>query len=796
MADSDRRQAAAGHNNRKRRQRDDDDFYDRRQQRRRTDSAPVPVRLRRQLLALADSPLRQWGAEVQAVARLLHDNADDEKLSESFVNLSMQLAAEQPLKTPFVAAVVLVVNTLKPDVVEAVLARLARDIDSSIGAGEWRRVKLLLKLLACLQPCLEGDGVFPLLEELFGRAADLQTASSDDTIGTEIVKIILLTIPYAMASAPGLFRQKAADLMEKTDIIASEPHALQALVDPFHPEGDDDASPTASNNLCMLLQKQLQAEAANNWELACLPRPWQFALEDIEMQDKLGEAPKHALPAINVPQTVVAGPRPLFPEVYFSVYADQEIESVPGPSNIAASLIRDGLVDTLNVLDFNRNAVARYLMDLDCYFADGTFVKRATPFDELRNFPDGRATWKPEDVAVDTVFSQLFLLPNPDCKVVYYHSVLTEACKLAPAAIAPSLGRAIRYLYRNSPRMDLELSHRFLEWFAHHLSNFGFTWKWAEWAEDAQLSDLHPRKWFLLGAMDKEVRLSFAQRIRKTLPEAYQPLIGEDKDKDVPDFKFSDAETPFSAEGQEMGALLKRKGSDDDIQAVMDRIQALASEQGVDPVVANADVFMTTICWVGSKSLSHVLACIDRTKGRLVEVGAASPAARAQIITAVMTYWAAHPGVALSILEKLLNYSIISPISIVDWALVAASPCGGADGGHSLAKPHVLELVRNTVAKVSGRVREVLTSADAETREKEMQSMRDLLGAINAALAVWAAEDRDADVMDDGEGGAMIRRWASRWMRVFGRVAAIEEAFMVEAGKGNDMVTDGDDEIL
>lgn len=255
-------------------------------------------------------------------------------------------------------------------------------------------------------------------------------------------------------------------------------------------------------------------------------------------------------------------------------------------------------------------------------------------------------------------------------------------------------------------------------------------------------------------------------------------------------------ETPFSAEGQEMGALLKRKGSDDDIQAVMDRIQALASEQGVDPVVANADVFMTTICWVGSKSLSHVLACIDRTKGRLVEVGAASPAARAQIITAVMTYWAAHPGVALSILEKLLNYSIISPISIVDWALVAASPCGGADGGHSLAKPHVLELVRNTVAKVSGRVREVLTSADAETREKEMQSMRDLLGAINAALAVWAAEDRDADVMDDGEGGAMIRRWASRWMRVFGRVAAIEEAFMVEAGKGNDTVTDGDDEIL
>ena len=86
--------------------------------------------------------------------------------------------------------------------------------------------------------------------------------------------------------------------------------------------------------------------------------------------------------------------------------------------------------------------------------------------------------------------------------------------------------------------MDLELSYRFVDWFSHHLSNFGFTWKWAEWSEDAQLPDLSPRKWFLKGALDKEIRLSFAQRIQKTLPEPYLPLIGSDKEKDVPDFKY------------------------------------------------------------------------------------------------------------------------------------------------------------------------------------------------------------------------------------------------------------------
>lgn len=116
---------------------------------------------------------------------------------------------EQPLKTPFVAAVVLVVNTLtyKPvasqngddaggdvamvegqseepiptsGVVDDLLAKAAAAIEEKVKAGEWRAVKLYLKLLACLQSCLEGDGIFPVLDVLFDRAVELQTASSED----------------------------------------------------------------------------------------------------------------------------------------------------------------------------------------------------------------------------------------------------------------------------------------------------------------------------------------------------------------------------------------------------------------------------------------------------------------------------------------------------------------------------------------------------------------------------------------------------------------------------------------
>ncbi|KAI1099878.1 MIF4G like-domain-containing protein [Jackrogersella minutella] len=776
MADHDRRQPGGGYNNRKRRYRDDDD-HDRRPQRRRYD-APLPVRIRKQLLGLAESPLRRWHEEVQSIAHVVADNYEDQELRTSFLELVPQMVVEQPLKTPFVAAVVLVINSLKPDILSDLLTRVAGATEEKIKVGEWRDVKLYLKFLACLQSCLEGDGLFPLLEELFSRAGDLQTASSDDTIGTELVKIILLTISYIMATAPTRWQQKASELLDKTDIIASEPHALQVLIDPYHAE-EGEESPTANMSLIGLLQKQLQTEALNGWELSCLPRPWQMPPEEIEQQEKLDNAQKHALPSISIPEKVVAGPRPLFPEIYFSVYVNQEIESVPPVSSIASSLIRDGLLDTINILHFNRGVTARFLIDVDCYFAPGTFVKRATPFDRLRDIEGDRSTWKPEDVAVDAVFSQIFALPTPEHKLVYYHSVLTEACKIAPAAVAPSLGRAIRYCYQNTHLLDLELCYRFLDWFTHHLSNFGFMWKWTEWVDDVNLPNMQPQKAFILGALDKEIRLSFAQRIKGTLPEPYQALIGPEKEQDTPEFKYNDDRTPFAAEGKEIAALLKRKAPEDEIQPVIDRIHHAALDQSIDPLVSSTDVFMTAVCWVGSKSLSHVLACIERTKDRLLDAGAASDAARAQIITAVISYWSAHPGVAITIVEKLLNYSIITPSSVINWALVGdrAGPHGQA-----LSKSWVFELVFNTVVKVTSRLRQVVSSGTSEGAEEEIAGMRELFKNMEDALVSWAQGTKD-QMMDpmasDGEED-LVKRWGARWLRVFRRRSAIEEAFLLE----------------
>lgn len=159
----------------------DDEDFDRRPQRRRYEE-PLSSRIRRQLLSIAESPHKRPEDDVRLLAKTISDNYDDVEMRASFLQLALQIVVEQPFKIPFVAGVVVVLNGLNrgEEAVEAVLAKAAADTEEAIARGQWRTVKLLLKFLGSLQGLLEEDGVFGVLTELFERAVDLQTASSDD----------------------------------------------------------------------------------------------------------------------------------------------------------------------------------------------------------------------------------------------------------------------------------------------------------------------------------------------------------------------------------------------------------------------------------------------------------------------------------------------------------------------------------------------------------------------------------------------------------------------------------------
>ena len=240
--------------------------------------------------------------------------------------------------------------------------------------------------------------------------------------------------------------------------------------------------------------------------------------------------------------------------------------------------------------------------------------------------------------------------------------------------------------------------------------------------------------------------------------------------------------------------LIRRKASDEDIQPVMSSIEEQAQSLGVDaPMLPSTDAFVTAICFVGSKSLSHVLSCIERNKERLLAIGPKSPLARRQIISSVMDYWADQPGIGINIIDKLLNYTILTPLSVIEWALVDK-----LDAGSILAKTHVFEMIAATVGKVTNRLRQIVAarvqaglyepqlSVLDETLNREKADMQALFKVIEDSVVSIAGGSKD-ELMERGDGSGdlpedgIIRQWGTRWLRVFRRKAAVEESFITEA---------------
>lgn len=157
----------------------EEDDYDRRPQRRRYEE-PLEDRVRKQLLSIAESPLKPIEEEINSIAKTVCDNYQDEQLRNGFFDLLLQLVVEQPFKTPFLAAVVVTVNTLKGELAAEILTRTAHRTNLKIKEGEWREVKLLMKFLGSLQGLLEGEGVWSVLQDLFTKAVDLQTENNEE----------------------------------------------------------------------------------------------------------------------------------------------------------------------------------------------------------------------------------------------------------------------------------------------------------------------------------------------------------------------------------------------------------------------------------------------------------------------------------------------------------------------------------------------------------------------------------------------------------------------------------------
>ena len=183
-----------------------------------------------------------------------------------------------------------------------------------------------------------------------------------------------------------------------------------------------------------------------------------------------------------------------------------------------------------------------------------------------------------------------------------------------------------------------------------------------------------------------------------------------------------------------------------------------------------------------------MLSSIERCKERLLALGPTSPAAQKQIIESVMSYWKDQPGIGVNIVDKLLNYTILSPASVIEWGLTYQ--------GERLGQSFVFEMVSATVGKVTKRLRQVVQAKNAigllpeqrklldDTADRERINMKGLFQLMDDTLSEWAMGSKSLPNGNSDE-DQMMKQWGQRWLRVFRRKITVEDTWFIEVERAS-----------
>ncbi|KZT62167.1 hypothetical protein CALCODRAFT_479362 [Calocera cornea HHB12733] len=491
------------------------------------------------------------------------------------------------------------------------------------------------------------------------------------------------------------------------------------------------------------LTSTLRAWAASSFAETELPFPLPYAslsLKDVEPETQF------SLPALIVPPEVIEvegvgessseesrapiGPAREFPDVYLRLF---ENDATPSPTTLTGYLLRTLSADTVNIFEVNRREAARILTELPRWCRKG-LLKLKNAEGELEG------EWQLEPLLVETILSHCFALPRPEQMPLYYHSLLTELCKLAPQTAGPAVGKSIRKLYNLlGDGLLPEVARRFAEWFAIHMSNFNFGWVWKEWVPDIALSPAHPKRKFMRRAIELEIRLAYYDRIMQTLP----PPIRDPEAGVVPEeasaakFEFGNPANEHHDASMTLAKLMQGnpeqripRSSPQEVIDEVNRIREQLAEGEYTAEMADETaraIAFQTLLDVGSRSFSHLLNAIERYLPLLRNLAKAE-GAKAQLLDETQRFWQQDEQRILIVFDKLMQYQILDPVDIINWCFGSVSDTEGVTmDGHAGRKSRWFstfkwEALRSAMDKANGRV--TVAKKRAATLRKEDDEAR------------------------------------------------------------------------
>ncbi|KAG1462785.1 hypothetical protein G6F56_005438 [Rhizopus delemar] len=220
------------------------------------------------------------------------------------------------------------------------------------------------------------------------------------------------------------------------------------------------------------------------------------------------------------------------------------------------------------------------------------------------------------------------------------------------------------------------------------------------------MDSLAPQSCFVREVLEKEIRLSYYERIKSMIPENLHTLIPETAPS--PHFKFNNTDDPLNAKSKVIIDSLRTKKSVEEVRDLLSKNKEDAATEGKTEIEQQSyvrELFIQSLLLVGSKSFSHILNVVERYLDVLRFLNS-TPEGRLHTVQILASFWKDNTQFMCILLDKLLNYRVIDPTSVISWIFEESQfGCAG--------RSFIWEILKNTLGKVNSRVAQVKTKLDS-----------------------------------------------------------------------------------
>ncbi|KAM4555379.1 nuclear cap-binding protein subunit 1 isoform 2-T2 [Odontesthes bonariensis] len=435
------------------------------------------------------------------------------------------------------------------------------------------------------------------------------------------------------------------------------------------------------------LWAQIQKLKKDRWQERHILRPY------IAFDSVLCEALQHNLPPFTPPGHMPDAQYPM-PRVIFRMF--DYTDAPEGP-------VMPG-----------SHSVERFVIEENLHYIIKTHWKeRKTCAAQLLSYP-GKNKIPLNYHIVEVIFGELFHLPTPPHIDVMYTALLIELCKLQPGSLPQVLAQATEMLYMRLDTMNTICMDRFVNWFAHHLSNFQFRWSWDDWSDCLAVDLDRPKPKFVKEVLEKSMRLSYHQRMVDIVPATFAALIPAEP---IFTFKYGD-ESASSLPGYPVsitvGNAIKNRATNEEILTALKEVpnpnQEDNDDEGESFNPLKIDVFLQTLLHLAAKSFSHSFSALGKFH-EILKTLTESDEGKLHILKVVYEVWRNHPQMIAVLVDKMVRTQIVDCAAVANWLF-------SQDMAHEFTRLFVWEILHSTIRKMNKHVQKI---------QKELEEAKDKL---------------------------------------------------------------------